>query len=259
MISTTRDGALEADWASSRGAVIICDMWDLRDLHHCSSATGRIEELAPTINRVIETLRDQGALIIHAPSGCMEFYRDSPARKRATDATHHPSPVKFAWNWPDTSREPLVPGLVLPWGDWVDDADRCSCDAGLPSCIVRSPVPPVRQIDVIEVGPEDAVTDVGQEVFNLLEERGIQNVLMMGVHANICVLSRDFGIRQLVYLGKQPILCRDLTDSCHRHPGGHTVGNGIVVDHIERYWAPTVTSDELAGGAPFRVGTPREA
>ncbi len=38
----------------------------------------------------------------------------------------------------------------------------------------------------------------------------------MGVHANICVLGRPVGIRQLVYLGKKPILCRDLTDSFHR-------------------------------------------
>jgi len=259
MISTSRNDALGTDWESSRGAVIICDMWDLRHLHHCRSATDRIEELAPAIDRVIATLREQGSLIIHAPSECMDFYRDSPARKRAADATHHPAPMKFDWNWPDASREPLVPDLVLPWGDWVNDPDRCSCDAGLPSCIARSPLPPVRQIDVIEVRPEDAVTDVGQEVFNLLEERGIQDVLMMGVHANICVLSRDFGIRQLVYLGKHPILCGDLTDSFHRHPDGHAVGNGIVVDHIERYWAPTVTSDRLVGGEPFRIGVPRRA
>jgi hypothetical protein len=39
--------------------------------------------------------------------------------------------------------------------------------------------------------------------------------------ANICVLARPYGIRQLVFLGKRSVLCRDLTDSFHRDPRGH--------------------------------------
>jgi nicotinamidase-related amidase len=89
-------------------------------------------------------------------------------------------------------------------------------------------------------------------VFNLLEERDIGDVILMGVHANICVLSRDLGIRQLVRVGKRPVLVRDLTDSFHRHPAGHLAGNRMVVEHIERYWCPTVTSAELVGGEPFQ-------
>jgi nicotinamidase-related amidase len=38
---------------------------------------------------------------------------------------------------------------------------------------------------------EDAVTDDGQEMFNLLEERHITDVVVMGVHTNICVVSRS--------------------------------------------------------------------
>jgi hypothetical protein len=96
------------------------------------------------------------------------------------------------------------------------------------------------------------VIDDGQEVFNLLEERGIGDVVVLGVHTNICVLGRPYGIRQLVYAGKRPVLCRDLTDSFHRDPRGHFWGTGQVVAHVERRWCPTVTSDQLAGGAPFR-------
>jgi len=248
-----------SDWESSQGAVIICDMWDLRGRHHCRSATNRMEELAPAMNRVVALLREQGALIIHSPSECMGFYQNDPARLIAVGATHHPAPAKLGWNWPDTDREPLVPGLVVAWGERVEDADRCSCDPSPASCFSRAPVPPIRQVDSIEVWPEDAVTGAGQEVFNLLEERKVRNVLIMGVHTNICVLSRDFGIRQLVYLGKRPILCRDLTDSFHRHPAGHFEGNRLVADHIEKHWATTVTSDQLVGGAPFRFKDDRSA
>jgi nicotinamidase-related amidase len=95
------------------------------------------------------------------------------------------------------------------------------------------------------------VTDDGQEVLNLLEHRGIADVVVMGVHTNICVLGRPYGIRQLVYLGKKPLLCRDLTDAFHRDPRGHAWGTDQVVAHIERYWCPTVTSHQLVGGTPF--------
>lgn len=74
----------------------------------------------------------------------------------------------------------------------------------------------------------------------------------MGVHTNICVLGRPFGIRQLVYLGKRTLLCRDLTDSFHRDPRGHRKGTELVIGHIERFWCPSVTSDQLADGKPFQ-------
>lgn len=96
------------------------------------------------------------------------------------------------------------------------------------------------------------MTDGGGELFSLLEARGMEDVVVMDVHTNVCVLGRPYGIRQLVYLGKKPLLCRDLTDAFHRDPRGHAWGTERVVAHIERYWCPSVTSDQLVGGAPFR-------
>lgn len=89
----------------------------------------------------------------------------------------------------------------------------------------------------------------------LLEEGEIEDVVVMGVHANRCVLGRPYGIRQLVYWGKRPVLCRDLTDSYHRGPRGHLCGNEEMIAHIERHWCPTLTSDQLVGGAPFQFQT----
>jgi nicotinamidase-related amidase len=83
------------------------------------------------------------------------------------------------------------------------------------------------------VAPEDAPTDDGQEVFNILEYRRIDDILIMGVHTNRCVLSRSFGIRQPVYLGKRPLLCHDLTGSFHRDPRGHSWGMEATIAHIE--------------------------
>jgi hypothetical protein len=37
----------------------------------------------------------------------------------------------------------------------------------------------------------------------------------MGVHTNICILNRGFGIRQMTRLGFNIVLVRDLTDAMY--------------------------------------------
>jgi nicotinamidase-related amidase len=233
---------LRRDWDPARAAVVICDMWDA---HHCVSAAARVAEMAPRMNEVISGLRAQGALVVHAPAGCMDFYRGSPARLRAARAPRRAPPVPIDWNDWSEAREGALPATLI-------GPAPCSCDSAEPCGKGGPPYPWTRQIAAIETAPEDAVSDDGAELFNLLEQRGIVDVVVMGVHTNMCVLGRPYGIRQLVYLGKQPLLCRDLTDSFHRDPRGHFWGTRRIVAHIERYWCPTVTSDQLVGGAPFR-------
>src|SRR5262249_42156152 len=67
-------------WDPKETAVIVCDMWDL---HHCLNATLRGGEMAPRMDEVLKSARERGATIIHAPSSCMEAYKDHPARKHA--------------------------------------------------------------------------------------------------------------------------------------------------------------------------------
>ncbi len=200
--------------------------------------------MAPRMNEVISSLRSNGAFIIHAPSGCMDYYAGSEPRGRALKAAHAEAPGPIGWNPWDRHREGPLP-------EEIADPGPCSCHMPEPCCTATPPYPWTRQIDGLTVTSPDAVSDDGQEVFNLLSAREIDDVLIMGVHANICVLGRPFGIRQLVYQGKRPVLCRDLTDSFHRLPGKHEDGTRLVVEHIERYWCPTIRSDELVGGRPF--------
>lgn len=224
---------IPSDWKPARSAVIICDMWDA---HHCVSAARRVAEMAPRMNQVAASLRARQALIIHAPGDCMGFYAGSPARRLATEAPYAAAAVAFDWNAWNPDREGELPATIA-------DPGSCSCDSEEPCGPAGTPW--TRQISTIEIAPGDAVTDDGQEVFNLLEQRGIADVVVMGVHTNICVLARPFGIRQLVYLGKRPALCRDLTDSFHRDPRGHAWGTETILSHIERHWCPAVTSEQL--------------
>lgn len=244
--SRTADGEPVAvsrdDWDNARIAVVICDMWDTTQ---CVSAARRVTEMAPRVNEVAGRLRQEGALIVHAPAGCMDYCAGSPVRERAQRAPPVDSSVSVGWNDWDESRESPLP-------EWLADDTPCSCEPGEPCTAGGPPYPWTHQIESIEVSSTDAVTDDGRELLALLEAREIEDVLVMGVHLNRCVLGRPYGIRQLVYWRKRPVLCRDLTDSYHRDPRGHRWGNERMIAHVERYWCPTVTSDQFVGGAPFR-------
>ena len=70
-------------WDPDETAIIICDMWNQ---HWCRGATNRVAELAPVMNDVVSTARDEGVLIVHAPSGTIDHYENHPARRTATEA-----------------------------------------------------------------------------------------------------------------------------------------------------------------------------
>ena len=235
------------DWDNARVAVVICDMWDATQ---CVSAARRIAEMAPRINEVVMRLRRDGALIVHAPAGCMDYYAGTPARERARRAPPGRSREPMDWHDWDASREAPLPAALA-------DDTPCSCEPGEACTKGGPPYPWTHQIDSVEISPTDAVTDSAGELLALLEQRSIDDVVVMGVHANRCVLGRPYGIRQLVYWGKRPVLCRDLTDSYHRDPRGHSWGNEQMIAHIERHWCPTLTSDQLAGGVPFHFRATR--
>jgi len=77
----------------------------------------------------------------------------------------------------------------------------------------------------------------------------------MGVHTNICVCGRPFGLRQMVYLGKNVALCRDLTDALFQPTSGDIDqfrGTELVVEHIEKHISPTITSKSITGKREFR-------
>ena len=227
-------------WDAKKTAIIICDMWDQ---HWCKGATARVAEMAPRMNRVVKEARGRGVFVIHAPSDTMKFYADWPQRKRAEQAPKATPPRDVGqWQSLNRAKEPPLP---------IDDSDG-GCDDS-PQCPGGAPWK--RQIASIEIAPEDAISDKGDEVYNLLQQYGRDNLIVMGVHENMCVLGRPFSIRQMVSLGKNVLLMRDMTDTMYnsrRRPYvSHFVGTDLVAEHIEKFWCPTVTSADILGGQPF--------
>ena len=244
-----------ASWDPRRTAVIVCDMWDD---HWCKSASARVGELVDPMNQFLAEARSRGMLVIHAPSSVTGFYDGTPARQLARQAPFAATPVPLAkaerwgtqWCWPDPTRESVLP---------IDDSDMgCSCSGT--KCTVREAWK--RQHAGIVIQSGDALTDDGQETWNLLAQRGVDHVILCGVHLNMCVLGRPFAIRQMVRLGKDVALARDLTDTMYnpeRPPGvDHFTGTDLVVSHVERHWCPSFVSSDLTGGKAFRfAGDPR--
>jgi len=233
----TRRGKVIAPvvWEPKRTAVIICDMWDD---HWCKRAAQRCSELAPRVNAFAQVVRAHGGLVVHAPSDTMQFYSGLQQRERAKGVSIVTPPIPVKAPEVDLFGEPELP---------IDDSDG-GCDDIPPSHLGHG-IPWTRQHPAITIARQDIVSDVGEEIYSTFIHGGIKNVFMTGVHTNKCILTRSFGVRQMVMLGLSVILVRDLTDSLYNPampPGvSHDRGTELVVEHIEKYWCPSISTADV--------------
>jgi len=217
---------LRKTFAPRESAILICDMWDN---HWCKGAALRVNGLADKMDPVLKRARAKGILIIHAPSDVTDFYADSPQRSAMLALQKIDPPAQ---------RE-IVDG-PFP----IDDKKGgCDTHEGFYKAWTRENAR-------LHIAPEDVISDKGPEIYSLLRLRGIKNLFIMGVHTNMCVLNRSFAIKQMTKWGVNCVLVRDLTDSMYdpetRPFVSHDQGTELVIQHIERYWCPTVLSADLA-------------
>ena len=247
----------EEQWPAEKTALILCDVWDT---HGCHQAAMRVEELVERLNEVTEAARRQGVTIIHAPSSCMEFYQDHAARQRAMNAPQSASqPEEITkWCYQIPKEEQGAYPLDQSDGGCDDTPEEHSKWAAELTAMGRNARHPwIRQHAKIRIDEKrDYISDQGNEVWNILTAHGIDNVLIAGVHTNMCVLGRPFGLRQMVRNGKNAALIRDMTDTMY-NPAiklfvSHFTGTDLIVEHIEKWVCPTITSTQLIGGEEFR-------
>ena len=223
-------------WDVAQTAIIICDMWDT---HTCNLSAQRVAAMAPRMNQVVSASRSLGVMIIHAPSDTMKHYEGTPQRLRMQRAPMASSSTPILTRCPrDPAEERNFP---------IDDTAG-GCD----DPIVKDwtgPYPWTREHPALDVVGFDGVSESGQEIFNYCKQEGITNIALMGVHTNICILNRSFGIRQMTRLGFQVVLVRDLTDTMYdprtRPFVSHARGTELVIEHIESDWCPSIMSEDL--------------
>jgi nicotinamidase-related amidase len=160
----------------------------------------------------------------------MAFYADHPARQRI---------LAFPAITPPPDREHPTPPLP------VDASDQGSDTGETQTYKAWSRQHPAVVIDA----DRDLISDKGAEIYSVLHANAIEQVLIMGVHTNMCVLNRSFAIKQMVRWGVNIALVRDLTDTMY-NPAmppyvSHDEGTRLVVEYIEKFWCPSLLSDDL--------------
>jgi nicotinamidase-related amidase len=221
-------------------ALVLCDVWDC---HTCRGAEERLEQLLPRMQQVVTTMRQRGALIVHAPSDTRDFdelYGGTPARKRVFDCPSIAPPPDL-----DHAEPPLPVDLTDPACDTCPDEQH-----PYPWPKDRRRPPATRQHPAIEIDHgRDVISYQGRELWSCYQHRGIQQVLIMGVHTNFCILNRTFAIKQMVRWGMPIAFLRDLTDALYNPSKApyvsHEEGTRLVVEYVEKFWCPTLTSDDL--------------
>lgn len=212
---------------AERVAIIVCDVWDS---HWCRGARERLDELLPTMDRALREARTQGCSIIHAPSGTLDFYADSTALQRTIAV----EPVQLP-----TGSDHADPPLP------IDDADGGADTGETETYKAWSRQHPDIHIDEAC----DWISDDGRQIYSVLHHLEIEQVLIIGVHTNMCILHRSFGIKQMVRWGVNIALIRDLTDAMYnpamRPYVPHEAGTQLVVEFIEKFWCPTIDSQQL--------------
>ena len=227
-------------WEVARTAVIIVDMWDT---HTCAMAAQRVAAMAPRMNQVVDAARSRGVMIIHAPSDTMGFYEKRAERQRMRRAPSIPTPFRIGEVRADEHES-----SIFPIAAGCDDAVPAKF-TGTGPATTRGPYPWEREHDAIQITGYDGISDSGQEIYNFCKQEGITNIALMGVHTNICILNRPFGVRSLKRLGFNVVVARDLTDAMYdprqRPFVGHARGTDLVIEHIETYWCPSITGEDL--------------
>lgn len=243
-------------WDAAQSAIIVCDMWDS---HHCLNAVRRVVEMAPRMNEVLKAARAKGVLIIHAPSGCLEPYQNHPGRKlaqAAPKAANLPADIG-QWCRSIPAEEKGVYPIDQAQGGEDDNLDEHKIWEAKLAALGRNPKSPWKsETPLLTIDEMDAISDSGVEIWNLLEARGIKNVVLLGVHTNMCVAGRPFGLRQMAKNGKNVVLMRDMTDTMYdptKWPFvSHFTGTHLIIEHIEKYISPSITSIDFLGGEAFR-------
>jgi nicotinamidase-related amidase len=208
-------------------------MWDK---HWSTGATFRVNILADKINEFCVKGRNKGIKIIHCPSDCKTFYED-----RKFEILNKIIPKNI--NKINLELLPQSPVCAKYGG-----SDTNSIDEYLPNTPVWK-----KQNEKIKIEKEDLVYINGlnklTDLFNYLKQNKIEYLIYVGVHTNMCILHRDFGILNMINLGFKPILVSDLTDSMY-DPGqspylSHDEGTKLVINWIEKFFCPTTTSESL--------------
>jgi nicotinamidase-related amidase len=210
----------------SKTAIIIIDMWNF---HWCMTAAERVSAMVPRMNAVLDIARNLGIQIIWNPSDVVTAYSGYPQYEKALAVEHRHAP---------DVRGAFTAKFTAPFG-------ACLCGPGF-RCGLNYGWDGMHP-DLI-IGDSDLISASTDEIYSLLSERGITDVIYMGVHTNMCVYGKPGAISQLWQAGFNCLLARDLNDAftAYDPDSGYTLDQGTteIDENLQTAGIPNVNMGE---------------
>ncbi len=215
----------EKTFHSSRVAVLVIGMWSG---HQCKVADDKLQELSPKVDAFLKRCRSKDMKIIFGSSSLTKLPKYANLRKNMKN-------IPFS-----TFKDKGLCFPPIPFDD---------TDGGINE---RNPNFQRGEVDMnpaIEIMDCDAMTDNSKEMLNYLYYHKCELLLVVGVHTNMCVLDRPYGMKNLARYGFPMALVRDLADPMIK-PDGIVVKDredalDKIVKYVEQYFAPSIDSRDL--------------
>ena len=187
-------------------ALVLVDCWDNYPLE---SHRTRAEEICRTkIKPVLETCREIGVAVVHAPSPSWA----------ANYPTFHYSPGPST---PLPKQDEKPPNPTAPSVDWPPRSVTAKAEFFVPNSGSAEPVLKAWQEEAypdnlkipasIEPAGDDVVVATGDELQAFCLEKRIRHLVYAGFATNFCVLNRDYGVLRMKQRGYNIVLIRDAT------------------------------------------------
>ena len=173
------------------GAMVV-DTWNY---HWCMTAAERCGSFALRMNHALAALRSLGVQIFWGPTDVADQYVGTPQREKSVAVEPHPLPTPLDIQFPTLD---------------CYGAGGCMCGSGI-DCRVNygwdgmNPNLKIDQLDLIVEGT--------QEVYSWCQKLGINCLIFLGFHTNVCTTGKPVGIGPMMRIGIQSILARDMTDA----------------------------------------------
>ena len=236
-------------WNPEKTAVVICDMWEN---YPCLRAKEEINKLAPKVNEFADLMRKKGCVIIHAPDGDVSLYARDKARQNLEclmerdfmKETFYENFISHIFQFVSFSAEKFLTNKSKEYFDVFFQKNSCSEGCGCnPPCQSPLNFDFGREHSAIKIDDNDfVVMDKFEEIYQLVRKKNIENILICGVHLNVCIVSRYYGVLNLLKLGCDVVIVRDLVDSLGRNAEivkTQELFNSLVIRYAEDYGLKT--------------------
>jgi nicotinamidase-related amidase len=172
-------------------AIIVIDMWNS---HWCMTASQRVSAMVPRMNRVLDISRKLGVQVIWNPSDVVVAYSGYPQYENAVSAKRSHAPDDGG----DLSVKFTAKSGGCLCGPGLHCGSNYGWDAMHPDLVIDS---------------SDLFSASTDEIYSILKEKGITDIIYMGVHTNMCVFGKPGAMSKMWKAGFRCMLAEDLNDA----------------------------------------------